>query len=153
MFKDGSYRIYAISHTSANPMERFVARFLINNSEFHVLEDYENLLSGNLPEGHLDEVHCKLIWKLLHSGYFKVVHEEDGNQGAYDPLIQEFDTGGHQPPDAIYTITDNLNEYEEPKTLEMFGDSAFLNGQSISDEELRQLVEAANSGAIKMVPN
>ena len=152
MFKDGTYRVYSVRQTNGDPAERFLARFLINDKKFNVLEDYENLLSRNLPEGQITPSHDKLIWSLMHSGYYKVVHEDEGNQGAYEPLIQEMDTGGDQPPDATYLIMDNFNEYEEPKQLEMYGETAFLDGQKISDEELKQIVESANNGQIRMLP-
>lgn len=152
MFKDGTYRVYSVRQTNGDPAERFLARFLINNNKFNILEDYENLLSGNSPEGDLDPSHDKLIWNLLHSGYYKVIHEDEGNQGAYEPLIQEMDIGGDKQPDATYLIIDNFNEYEEPKQLEMFGETAFLDGERISDEELKQIVESANTGHIRMLP-
>ena len=148
-FQPGSYRIYEIMHTQGTPHDQLVARFWINSEyAFHILEDYNHLLADTLPEGVFDNNHEKLLSQLSYSGYYKVIHEKEANDGHHENLIEDLDIG-NVDPDAEYLIHE---PGEEPKTLEMYGEHAILNGQKITDEELQQLMDKVKSEEVTMHP-
>ncbi len=147
-FQPGSYRVYEIMHNQGKPHDQLVARFLINDSQFHILEDYNDLLSDALPEGFYDASHEKLLNQLASSGYFKVIHEDEANQGHHESLIEDLDIGDINP-DAEYLL---YQDGEEPQTLQMYGDTAILNGRKISEDELQQIMDKVHSQELEMHP-
>lgn len=148
MLTPGSYRVFRIHHTQGGPLEQHIGRFLIQDGNFHILEDYDNLMSDIFPETPVDDYHKKGIWNLVNSGYYKVVHEDEANQGLHDDLIEDLDIGSVEP-DAEYIY---LIPGSEPQRIEMFGENAIIDGMKLSEEELRKLIEKANEGEARLVP-
>lgn len=148
MFEKGTYRIHRILHTQGTPYEQHMGRFMIQDGQFHILEDYDNLMSDTLGEGLLDDTHKKFICKLTNSGYFKLIHEDEANQGLHDDLIDDLDMGPVEPDqEYIYLVPGS-----EPQRIEMFGENAIIDGRKLEENELRELVEAANEGLARMMP-
>src|SRR4051812_6172309 len=104
MFDTGSYRIYHIYHTNGKHESQLVGRFVIQNGEFHVLEDHDKLMSDSLPDGPMDYAHEKFLWSLQHSGYYRIVHEDEINEGHHQGLVEDLDIGPTEP-DAEYILT------------------------------------------------
>lgn len=143
-----TYRIYAVHHTSGSPHEQLVGRFMIKDNEFHILEDNDHLLQDSFPEGFMSDQHQKLLWQLEHSGYYKVVPDQEANEGFHEDLIQDLDIG-QQDPDAEYIIHE---EGKEPQRLEMYGSSAILDGHKLGNEELNNLMNLVHTGKVQKVP-
>ncbi len=148
MFKPGTYRVYEILHNQGKPHDQLVARFLIDDGAFHILEDYNHVLVDSLPEGLYDEGHEKVLTQLSQSGYFKVIHEKEANEGHHEDLIEDLDVGDVEP-DAEFLIHEDPNP---PQTLQMYGQIAILDGKKISDEELQHIMDKVKSGEFTMHP-
>jgi hypothetical protein len=146
MFKDGCYRIYRIHHGHGKPIDQLVARFFIKGRELNILEDYDNLLEDNMMEGPVDATHEKFLSKLQHSGYYKLIHEKEGNEGLHDHMIDDLDIGPIEP-DASYLIQEGSGE---PKILEMFGENGILEGKKLLPDELSELMSRIHTGKAKM---
>lgn len=145
-FQPGSYRVYEVLHNQGKPHDQLVARFLIDENQFHILEDYSHILSDALPEGIFDAGHERLLNQLSNSGYYKIIHEDEANEGHHEGLIEDLDIGDVHP-DSEYLI---YKEGDEPQTMQMYGDSAILNGKKITDEELQQIMDKVRSGELEM---
>jgi hypothetical protein len=147
-FQPGSYRIYEVMHNQGEPHDQLIARFLIDDNAFHILEDYNHLLSDALPEGLFDDGHERMLSQLASSGYYKIIHEDEANQGHHENLIEDLDIGDVEP-DSEYIIHE---EGEEPQTMQMYGEIAILNGRKLTDEELQQIMDKVKSGELSMHP-
>ncbi len=148
MFAPGTYRVFEIMHNEGKPHDQLVARFLIDDGAFHILEDYNHVLVDSLPEGVYDEGHEKVLTQLSNSGYFKVIHEKDANEGNHESLIEDLDVGDVEP-DSEFLIHE---EGTAPQTLQMYGGTAILDGKKLSDEELQQLMDKVKSSEFTMHP-
>lgn len=149
MFNKGVYSIFSIMPTNGSPEERFVARFLVDGKNFNVLEDHSNLLSDSLPNGLMDPTHFKILWRLMHSGYHKVVPENEINEGHYQNLIPDLDLG-YTEPDQEYLLTGPM--LEAPKRVEMFGQNVIVDGQKLKPEELQDMMDRIHSHELKLIP-
>jgi hypothetical protein len=147
-YKSGTYRIYHLTHGSGDPQEVMIGRFMISHNNFNVLEDHDGLLSRELPEGVMDDHHQKCLFELDNSPYFKLIPEQQINQGIHNDLIGEVDWADTNP-EARYML---LAPNEEPKRMEMYGETAVLDGQKLSDEAVKKVVEAVREGKFKLVP-
>lgn len=148
MFKPGSYRVYECLMNQGKPHDQLVARFLIDDNQFHILEDYNHVLSDALPEGLYDSGHDRLLNQLAASGYYKVIHEDEANEGNHENLIEDLDIGDVDP-DQEYLIHE---EGQEPQTMQMYGETAILDGRKINDEELQGIMDRVKSGEMTMHP-
>jgi hypothetical protein len=145
--KSKTFRIYRIYHTQGQPQEMMVGRFLLDNNKFYCLEDHDGIFA-DYPEDTLDARHLKLFSSLMHSGYFKIVSENEANEGHHDNLIEELDIGGQEPDKEFYLTGQNM----PPQRLCYYGNVALLDGQRLSDEELRNIVEQVNAGQMSLEP-
>ncbi len=148
MFSPGTYRVYQVMHNEGAPHDQLVARFLIDDGAFHILEDYNYVLTDSLPEGLYDNSHDKVLSQLASSGYFKVIHESEANEGHHEGLIDDLDIGETEA-DSEYLIH---KEGDEPQTLQMYGETAILNGRKLSDEELQDIMDKVKSEELTMHP-
>jgi hypothetical protein len=114
--ESGTYRIYRHIHTLNLPEYRLIGRFWIDGKNFHILEDHEFFLESALPDGELDQRHQAILNNLMTSGYFRIVHDEQTNQGLHDDLVQDLDLGPEEP-DAEYLLS---KPSCEPSRVEIF---------------------------------
>jgi hypothetical protein len=145
MLKDGVYRVFSIKAGYGKPIERQVAKFLIKSKKFYVLEDHDNIME-DVIEGPLTEAISKKVYHLCHSPYFKVISDKQSNEGFHDDLIPEMSIGDVNP-DSQYFV---WNGIDAPKMLEIYGKSAILDGNKLSNEELRELFAQVQLGKFKM---
>lgn len=148
MFESGTYRIFQVIQTAGKPEERLVGRFYIKGKMFHLLEDHDHLFRDSLPDGQMDEAHQKVIWNLMHSPYFRVVTEDEINQGFHDNLVEEIDLGQNKP-DAEYLLSGYASE---PLHMEMYGENAILDGKRLTDEQLSGIMNKVREDRYKLVP-
>ena len=149
MLEPGTYRLYSIFHTMGKPEERLVGRFWINGGELHILEDHNNLLSDSLLNGKIDQKHEKVLWNLIHSGYYKVIPESGVNEGHYDDMAQDLDIG-EISPDQEYIVSGAT--LDSPMRLEMHGENLILDGKRLSEEEVKSFMSKVHSQEYTLVP-
>lgn len=123
-----------------------MGRFLIQGKNFHILEDHDNLIQESIHDGPMDERHEKILWHLIHSGYFKVVHEDEVNEGHHDNLINELDIGPTEP-DEQFILT---GKEAEPQRVEIYGDVIILDGQKLEGEELNDFINKVREHTYKL---
>ncbi len=131
----GVYKIYSRAGVSGIP-DRLIARISIDK-DFHILEDHQGIFDGSVPEGPMDPLHHKFLESLASSGYFRMVSEEQLNQGVHDDMIEDLDV--HVQPDHEYLLYSQ--DGEAPKRLHIFEDSWVLDGAQLSEEEQAKYIE------------
>lgn len=142
----GIYKIYSRIGVSGIP-DRLIARIHID-SDFNILEDHLGIFDGALPEGSMDDIHHKFIESLAASGYFRVVSEDQLNQGIHDDMIEELDV--HVQPDHEYLLYGQ--DGEAPKRLHIFDDSWVVDGAQLSEEEQQKYIEQIRSKQLGLHP-
>lgn len=148
-YDNGTYSLFFVKQTNGLPEEQLVGRFLIQAGSFYILEDHSKLLQDNLPDGKMDVWHDKVLWYLAHSGYYRIVSNDEINEGYHEDMLEDLDLGDEQP-ESEYCLVD-LNG-GEPQRMEMYGDSAILNGHRLTDEELDGIMTQVRSGTLKLLP-
>jgi hypothetical protein len=147
-YNSGTYRVYHMTHGSGDPQEVMIGRFMISHNNFNILEDHDGLLGRELPEGAMDDHHQKCLFELDNSPYFKLIPEQQINQGLHNDLIEEVDWADTNPEARYMLIAPN----EEPKRMEMYGETVVLDGEKLSDEAVKKIVGAVREGKFKLVP-
>lgn len=147
-FQDGTYRVYRIHHGHGKPIERLVARFLIKSKQFHILEDYEDLFEDSLLNGDLTPSHIRYLEDIFNSGYFKLIHENEANEGNHSALIDDLNIGDLDP-DEVFLIQ---REDQEPQLLELYKDKYVLDGKQIDDKEVEDIMKNVHIGLVTMEP-
>ncbi len=129
--------------------ERLVGRFMIKGGQFSILEDHNGLLEDSLPEGPMDERHNKILFGLIHSGYYKIVSADHINQGHHDDLVDELSLGNTEPDQEFIVSGPTLHE---PMRLEFYGENAIVDGEKLDDDKVKDLMDKIHSGVYRMVP-
>lgn len=137
--KSKSFRIYRIFHTQGDPESMIVGRFLLHEGKFYILEDHDGLFQ-DFPEDMLDQRHVQLFNSIMHSGYYRIVSENEANEGHHDELIEELDLGDKEPDSEFYLTGQSI----QPQRLQYFGNVALLDGQKLTEEELKQIIDKVN---------
>lgn len=145
--ENGTFRLYHITDSNSKPQDRLVGRFLIDGKQFFILEDHEGLLENSLPDGLLDNHHLNVIDKLNHSSYYKIIHENQLNQGHHDHLIEDLDIGSVEP-EAEYILS---GRNYAPERMEAFGDSILIDGKKIEDSEVNEIMNKVRLGEYKLI--
>jgi hypothetical protein len=146
--KSGTYRIYALIHGDGDPQEVLMGRFMVHGNNFITLEDHDGLISNELPDGPIGHLHDKFVHGLDNSGYFKLVPEQQIDQGLHDDLVDDV-SWDDTNPEARYLL---LGPNEEPKRMEMYGHTVVLDGEKLSDDEVKKIVEAVRENKFKLLP-
>lgn len=146
--ENGTFRIYHIETSGSQPKDRLIGRFLIDGKQFFILEDHEDLLESALPDGMLDNNHLNTIDKLNHSPYYKIIHENQLNQGHHDHLIEDLDIGPVEP-EAEYILS---GRNYAPERMEAYGDSILVDGKKLEDQEVQEIMSKVRSGEFKLIP-
>jgi hypothetical protein len=129
-------------NTFGKPQERQIGRFTIKNGQFFILEDYDGILEEMLPEGPFSDLHQRALSSLFHSAYFKLVDEKKVNQGEHEDLVPDLDIGNTKPEsEAMLSYPD-----QEPQMIEIFGDKMVMDGQVLSEEAVKKLMDDVRSG-------
>src|SRR5277367_1207167 len=135
--KSGTYRIYRIMHGNGDPQESLVGRFMVQGNNFTTLEDHDGLITNEVPDGPIGYPHQKFFNGLDNSGYFKLISEQNINQGQHKDLIGDVDWDDSQP-EARYLL---LAPNEEPKHMEMYGETVVLDGERLDDDAVKKIIE------------
>lgn len=141
--KDQVFRLYHVYHNDGAPEERLVARFMIHQGQFHILEDHDHLLKESLVEGPYDSNHERLINHLANSGYYRLVNENEVNEGHHDDILPDLDIGPVEP-DAEYLLS--TDAHEAPERVEMYGQNVIMGGRKLTEEETNELMARVRSG-------
>src|SRR6266851_2331960 len=148
MLKSGTYLLYELEPTEGKPEQHMVGRFMVEGDQFHILEDHNNILSDHLSDGLMTPNHQKALFNLLHSGYFRIIPEDEINEGHHEDQIEDLDIGNTEP-DATYLVSGPT--LDEPKVLEMYGDNCVLDGKKLSEEEIKGLMQNIHNDVLKLI--
>ena len=142
----GSFRIYKVDFDGLGFQEHLIGRVWIDQGQMHILEDHYSLLSDQLPEGPISDIHQKVLDSIINNGYFKIIHEDDLNSGLHEDKLEELKLGDTDP-DHTYVLQD-VNGEEEPQYVEVYGERIFVEGREITEE----VTNAIKSGTMKLYP-
>ena len=137
-----TFYLYKARHGEGEPYYQKVGKFLLNDSEFKVLEDNDGLLES-IEKKEPDEI-AAVLHSLTKSTYFKVVNIEDLKQGHYPELIKELE--GQPTPKPESSFEYHRVGMPAPQNLEFVQGKAFLDGHPLSDDEVKLLHENAQAG-------
>lgn len=86
----GIWRLYRVNQDNhEKPEQSLIGVFAILNNMLFILEDHTGLVSDTFRKGPVtDKVRMKMV-QLMHSPYFRLVHEDDINDGLHSDLIPE----------------------------------------------------------------
>jgi diguanylate cyclase (GGDEF)-like protein len=146
------YRIYRIHHKDDSIERQLAGRFIVIGNEMHILEDYFGLLE-DLQEGPLTTATLKALHRMNHSQYLEVIKQGDIYGGARMDLLPEakFEDGklkedgveAKRPPPVFEY---HRAGYEQPQHLEMAAGKALLNGQELTPDEVKVILQNVKSG-------
>lgn len=145
----GIFKIYKHSHSNHHDdHDKLIGRVMFDKRECHFLEDHDGFLSSNIHEGPVSEEHGRFMENLAHSGYFKVVPEEEIQQGLHDELIPDLDIGEIQP-DHEYLLIDPTQD-GPPKRVEIHNSFWIVEGKNLSPEEKNDLLNSIREGKVQL---
>src|SRR6266700_2242145 len=136
---NGTFSIYFLKPTNGVPEQNQVGRFMIQGGQFTVLEDPFHIFKHNLPDAKMDETHLKLLSHLQNSGYYKLVNDDDINEGFHEDLTPDLDLGATPRPDNEYVVSGPT--LRTPMRLEVFGSNFVLDGRKLSEEEVKEFMD------------
>jgi hypothetical protein len=95
---NGIYRLYRESPEGHEKVdERLVGVFAIVGGDIHHMEDHDGILEDIVPEGRLtDHIFSRMV-QLEDSPYWRLVHEDDVQDGEYPELLPEAPTSEPWP--------------------------------------------------------
>lgn len=140
-------------------------KFWLNDGEFRVLEDH-GMFPGVDVERLTPAAASSLVESMQSSQRRLVVSAEDLRQGFYPDLLPNITKPRAMPADLREAMGLQINEPEEQEKtstfdyhrtgmpaaqmLEVRGSKAFLDGQSLSPEELKQVMSNVSGGSAKL---
>lgn len=146
------YRIYRIWHKGDAIERQLAGRFVVIGGEMHVLEDYFGLLK-DLQEGPLTTETLTYLHHMNKSQYLEVIKQGDIYGGERMDLLPEakFEDGklkedgvkAKRPPPVFEY---HRAGYEQPQALELAAGKALLNGQELSPDEVKVILQNVKSG-------
>jgi len=139
---EGFYRLFGLSYTQGQLQRRYLGRFAIHNGHLQVLESRGQTLHEMLPDGEVDETLQHRLQNMAQSPYFQLINEQSLHEGHYPDLIPEMDLGEGQP-DAIYSLQE---PGQTPQHLEIWGETAILDGRRLTPHELDALMARVEAG-------
>lgn len=146
--KSGTYRIYQLIHGEGDPQEVLVGRFMVKDGNFTTLEDHDGLITKELPDGPVGHPHEKFFNGIDNSGYYKLIAEQNIDQGHHADLVEDVDWDDSQPEARYILMAPN----EEPKRMEMYGETVVLDGEKLSDEAVKKIIEAVRENKFRLLP-
>ena len=140
------YSVFLVKPGPDGKVSRHLAgRFLTAGNHLQILEDYHNLLHGNLDEGPLEPRSLNQIHRLHSSQYLDTVSQSDLDSGKRPEYLPEADLGSRQrhPASAFeYRHSDG----DAPDHVEFREGIPHVNGAATSHAHIRSLIDNVNSG-------
>lgn len=147
---EGVYRLLASRFDDAGHRhERMVGRFMVHQGILLHLEDHSGALHELFPSGlitHRTQVRMDTIAR---SGHYRLLHEDDINQGVHPQHVQALDLGRTEP-DSTFTL--NGQGMPVPQIVEVWGDVVEVAGKRLSDDELHQIMSSVRDGTLILSP-
>lgn len=140
----GIFKIYSVEGIGVP--DRLIARIKCDK-DFSVLEDHVGLFEDILVDGLMDDLHYKILESLDYSGYFKLISEEQLNQGLIDSMVPELDL--NSKPDHEYLMSNGQNA---PIRLHIFDNHWVINGKQLTPDEKNKYIELIRSNKISIHP-
>jgi hypothetical protein len=150
MLKDGTYHILA-RNWGPDGLEhnRLLSRFIIQNGNIQHIDDHTDNMTDTFPEGPMTYRTLEALEKLQTSGYYQLIHEDEIYEGHHAHLLQPFDFGDIQP-DEKYVITGI--DYPQGQLVEVWHDAVTIGGKTLSDQELRSIMDKVKDGIYTLTP-
>ena len=150
MMRDGTYQLFALSwgHDGAEH-SRLLSRFDINKGCIQHIEDHMGHADQLLPEGPIDYRTLGRLEQLKQSGYYKLVHEDDISACHHPELVQPMDFG-EITPEKKFILTGV--DYPAGQLVEVWGEAVTLAGRTLSEQELRELMDKVKDGSATLTP-
>lgn len=140
------YYVYRLHPHGETDLHRvLIGKFMLSPEGFHVLEDHVGWLE-KLEKESPEEV-ARTIHALSQSMYYQVVNLEDIRQGHHPDLVKELPAGGDDSAGPQSSFVYHRQGMAKPQTLEFISGKAYLDGHSLSDEELQVLLDNVQGGS------
>jgi hypothetical protein len=150
MYKDGAYRILGRSWNHDGKEHcRLLARIIIQNGNIQHIEDHVAHMEDTLPEGPMNYRTLETLQRLESSGYYKLVSENDMDEGLHPEMLQPMDFGDIFPEEK-YTITGI--DFPQGQLVEVWHDAVTLAGKTLSDQELKSIMDKVKDGTYTLTP-
>lgn len=149
MLKDGTYHVMARTWMGDQEHDRFLARFMIQNGNIQHIEDYTGHMQLTLPEGPMDYRTIDTLNSLQNSAYYQLINEDEIYEGCHPHLLQPLDFGDIQPEEK-YLLSGV--DYPQPQLVEVWHDAVTLAGKTLSDQELREVMDKVRDGYYTLSP-
>lgn len=150
MFNDGAYHVLARNWgPDGSEHNRLLARFVIINGNVQHVDDYTGSFEATIPEGPITFRTLEALEALERSAYYKLISEDDIRQCMHPYLIQTLDYGDVQPEEK-YLLSGI--DFPDPQLVEVWTDAVTLAGKTLSDQEIREIMEKVKDGHYTLTP-
>lgn len=150
MLKDGTYHVLARSWgPDGQEHNRMLSRFIIQNGNIQHIDDHTGHMAQTFPEGPMSYRTIEALDRLQTSGYYKLIHEDELYEGNHSYLLKPMDFGDIQPEEK-YLLSGT--DYPQPQLVEIWPDAVSLAGKTLSDQELRSIMDKVKEGVLTLTP-